>query len=461
MKKARPPIVTVLGHVDHGKTTLLDALRGSNVTAREAGGITQSTSFSTIKTSEGDITFIDTPGHALFSKMRERGSKLADIALLVVAADDGVKPQTQEALDYIKNVKIPYIVVFNKIDLPSSDIPRAQGELMERGVLFEGMGGDVAHVAVSAKNKQGLSELIEIINLMAQVNEISGNGEDDLDGIVIEANKDKRGNVVTVIVKNGKINVGDEIYCDNLAAHVKGIFNNEGKAITEILPGYGGEILGFLELPAVGSLVCCNSEDAKKIKQEIKENKEIDKGQIGIVLKASTSGKLEAIRGALPENVVIISSGVGDANDSDIFLAKSSGSEVVCFECKISSGIKRLADTEGVILTNFKIIYELIEYLTDLVKNKQTKISGKAIVIDMFPFNNKKVAGVKISEGLIKNGDRLIIMRGQRELGNTTIRSLKRGKEDITEAKAGEECGILFTPQLDFDKGDVLLSASK
>lgn len=462
MKQLRPPIVTVLGHVDHGKTSILDALRGTNLQSRESGGITQGTSISTIETSSKEkITFIDTPGHALFSKMRERGSKIADIALLVVAADDGVKPQTVEALNFIKMTKIPYIVVFNKIDLASADVPLVQGELMEREVLFEGLGGDVPFIQVSAKKKEGLTALIELINLVSAVNEISGDPEGELLGFVVESNRDKRGDVASVVVKNGSLKIGDHIYCDGRELKVKGLFNNTGSNVKEILPGFGGVVLGFCEMPEVGSKITSVNNKSEKSQAVAENNIKVLEGQIGIILKASSAGKLEAIKNALPNDVKVLFSGVGEPCDSDIFMAKSGDGEVVCFELKISGGIQKLADTEDVKVTNFTIIYKLIEYLEQLISDKKRKFSGKAEIMAKFPFNNSFVAGCKILEGKMTSSDQLMLIRGDLELGRARVKSLRRGKEEIAEAKAGEECGILISPQLDFNVGDVLLSATK
>ncbi|MEJ2441604.1 MAG: GTP-binding protein, partial [Patescibacteria group bacterium] len=321
MKKVRPPIVTVLGHVDHGKTTLLDALRKTSVARKEAGGITQSTGASVVTTKEGKkITFIDTPGHAAFAEMRSRGAQLADIALLVVAADDGVKPQTIEALKYIKEAKIPFIVVISKIDISPSIVP-IKGQLEKEGVLFEGRGGDTPLVALSAKTKKGIDELIEMITLVSEVNEIKADEGGELEAIVVETGKDTRGPTASVVVREGTLSVRDEILMDGIECRVRGLFNYEGKSVKKVLPGEPALVLGLKELPPVGTKVTSlKGGETKKdevIKKDAKQSS-VEEGQIAVVLKARSAGALEALLVNLPKDVVVVNSGVGPVNESDV-----------------------------------------------------------------------------------------------------------------------------------------------
>ena len=278
MMKLRPPIVTVLGHVDHGKTTLLDAIRKTSVVKKEAGGITQSIGASVVTTKAGlpaqvgkKITFIDTPGHAAFSSMRSRGAKVADIAILVVAANDGVKPQTREALKHILEAKIAYIVAITKIDLASAKIESARSGLEKIGVSFEGSGGQVPLVLVSGKTSQGVEELLEMINLVAEVNEVKGDSEGALEAVVIEVSKDRKGPLASVVVRNGTLKVTSEIAAGGETGKGRGIFDDRGKTVKQVLPGYPGQILGFSQLPPVGAKVTALGDKEVVEKKEKKK----------------------------------------------------------------------------------------------------------------------------------------------------------------------------------------------
>lgn len=457
MEKSRAPIVVVLGHVDHGKTSLLDKIRKTSVTAREAGGITQKIGASEIKTPDGKkITFIDTPGHALFSQMRSRGAKYADIALLVVAGDDGVQPQTKEALTIIRESEIPFIVVITKIDLPTSDTQSVLSQLEKEGVLFEKRGGNTAYMEVSSKTGKGITDLLELISLVSEVQEIKGDPQGELEATVLETSKDKKGLLVSVVVINGELKIGETIYTGGNSCKIKGLFDELGTSIKEIGPGMPGQILGFSELPLVGATI-------KSEPYEIKESASKVKGEtsqkIKIYLKAKTAGSLEAIIKSVPKEVGIIGSSVGDLTENDVFLAKAGGALIFIFESKVSASVKKLADTEGVLVEKFEIVYSLIERLEEIVKEGQIKILGKAQIVAAFPFNSKKIAGSKITEGIIKKGDKLQLVKGEKQAGVVRVVSIKKQKENVDEVKQGEECGILFEPQLDFSVGDVLISA--
>lgn len=456
----RPPIVAVLGHVDHGKTSLLDAIRKTSVTAGEAGGITQSIGSSLVTTKDGKkITFIDTPGHAAFSKMRLRGASVADIVVLVVAADDGPKPQTLEALDHIRAAKVPMIVAFTKIDLPSASVEAAQGALEAKEVFFEGRGGDIPSINISSRTGEGIDELLDLINLMAEVNEIKGDPSSLLEAVVVETTKDKRGQMVSVVVRNGKISIGDEIVTDGVRARVRGIFDENSKNLPYLEPGFGGQILGFTDSPAVGASV--EKFDPNKNYSESSSRakiKEVGKDELGIFLKTKTLGSMEALTASLPQKVVVVGSSIGDVNESDVLFAKSSGTGIYAFEAKTPSNVARLADMEGVKIETYNIIYELIESLEKRLKKDEIIVNGKAQVIAIFPYENKKVAGSKILAGVMKRGDKLAVMRNEVKLGDARVVSLRKMKNEVSEAKAGEELGILFEPQLDFTVGDMLLS---
>lgn len=461
----RPPIVTVLGHVDHGKTTLLDYIRKSKITSKEAGGITQSIGASQVVTKEGKkITFIDTPGHAAFSKMRSRGAKVADIALLAIAGDDGMKPQTKEALGYIEAADIPYIVVVTKKDLSSTKIDTIRGQLEKEGVTFEGRGGDVPLIATSGKTGEGINDLLEMIALVAEVHEIKADPKGDLEGVVIETSKDKRGPTVSAVLRNGTLKVGMDIVAGNVNARARGLFDDKGKSVKEIAPGAPVLILGFSKLPPVGAKIEFLVD--KTIIQEKREGKTsrqaVEEGEIPVVIKAQSSGSLEDLLANLPEGVVVIYSGIGDVNESDVFMAKSTHLEhIFAFESKVPTKVAKLAETEGVEIETFEIIYELFERLEELIKEGQTEVLGKAEILAEFPFNNRRVAGSKVLQGRIRKGDSLVLMRGPEERGEARAVSMKKQKQNINEVKEGEEFGIIIEPQLDFKLGDMILSVRK
>jgi len=465
----RPPIVAVLGHVDHGKTTLLDALRKTNVAKKEAGGITQSIGASVISTKEGkEITFIDTPGHAAFANMRSRGAKVADIAILVIAADDGIKPQSREALEYILQTKIPFIVAATKIDLPSASVDTVKGQLEKEGVLLEGSGGDVPVVPVSGKTGEGLENLLEMVTLVAEVSEVKGNPAADLEAVVIETSKDKRGPVASILVRNGVLSVGDEIVTETVRAKVRGLFDQIGGAIKKVGPGKPAQVLGFDELPTVGCRVWHLTGEVapapvkpKALQLEPKE------GQTPVVIKAKASGALEALLASLPSGAFVVSSGIGDVNEGDVFSAKSAtlsnsekGSYVFAFECKVPQTVAKLAETEGIKIKTFDVIYEFLRQLEEVTTQEEKEILGKAEIIVTFPYDNQKIAGCKVVLGRIAVGDNLVLMRKEKKLGEAKIISMKKLKQAISQAKAGEDCGVLFSPQLDFSIGDVILSVA-
>lgn len=461
MQTKRPPIVTVLGHVDHGKTTLLDTIRKSSVAAREAGGITQSIGASKVDTKRGVITFVDTPGHAVFSAMRERGAKVADIALLVCAADDGVKPQTKEALTYILEAQIPYIVVFTKTDLPSANVDKAQGTLMEAGVLFEGLGGDVPYVSVSAKTGTGIDELLEMIELVAEVQDIIADPASAFAAKVIETKKDKAGCLVSVVVTNGTLKTGMKINAGGITASVRGLFGDKGSAVKEALPGDPVQVLGFNALPEVGADVTLADQTAQ-VTEGLASNQFLQResgGEISIVLKSETAGSLEALVASIPQGVSIVKADVGDVIDADVFLAKASGAMIITFESKAPSAVQKLAETESVEIKSFKIIYDLTKYLTELLEKGKEEILGEAFILDAFPFDNKRVAGCKIMKGKLTKKDTPSLMRDGKIIGKVKILSIRKAKHEVEEVSQGEECGILFVPQLDFQKDDVLVSA--
>lgn len=456
----RLPVVAVLGHVDHGKTTLLDFIRKSRIQAKEIGGITQSIGASVVTTPEGKrITFIDTPGHAAFSSMRESGVTACDIALLVVAADDGVKPQTKEAISQIRQAKVPFIVVVTKVDLPTANLEGTLQELEKEEIFFEGRGGNIPYISVSAKTGEKIDELLELITLVFEVSDINKNTDESLIAIVIETELSKGGPLVSAVVRSGKLSVGDLITSSGFSAKVRGLFDHNRKSIAEANAGEPVQILGFANLPKVGdSLMRIDSLKSFVDKPTIFLDKKVGEDGIAIVVKASTSGSLQAVLENLPPKVVVIESGVGNVTENDIFMAKSSKSLVFAFEVSVGTSVRKLAETEGVDIFEYDLIYKLFEKLDDLLKEKQITVVGKAKIIAIFPFNQKKVAGCKVLEGEIGKVGTFYIERNNKKVSGITIRSIKKQKNDIEIATQGEECGIIFSPQLDFMVGDVIVS---
>lgn len=462
----RPPIVAVLGHVDHGKTTLLDKIRKTRVAEREPGGITQSIGAYQVRVPP--ITFIDTPGHVAFSKMRARGGKISDLVVLVVAANDGVMPQTIESLEHIKVAGVPFLVAINKIDLPGVDLEKVKKQLVDNGVLVEGYGGDVVVVPVSAKTGQGIDELLEMILLLAEMKEIKANPEGPLEAVVIESKRDKRGTVGTVLVRDGTLKVADQILVENVPARVRGMMNESGKLVKKALPGQPVEVLGFTQVPPVGAKVA-KVEALPKPKLSIDEIREVPKlpkesqDKLNIILKTDSLGSFEAISESLPGEIFVVSHGVGDINESDVLFAQATKAQIFGFKVKATSQIIKLAEDEGVKIKTFKIIYEFLEDLEKevlkvLEPTIEEEILGRAEIVAEFQVGGERVAGCRVLEGKIRKTDKLHLKRKDKILGDTKIVSMKHQKEDISEAKKGTEFGAIFSPPLDFKIGDMLIS---
>lgn len=461
----RQPIVTVLGHVDHGKTSLLDAIRKTKVAAREAGGITQSIGASVVTTSSGKkITFIDTPGHAAFTKMRSRGAKVADIAILVVSADDGIKPQTREAIEIIKESKVPFIVAVTKIDIAGVNPEMVRGQLESEQILFEGRGGETPFLPVSSKTGEGIDQLLEMIALLSEVNGFSGESTDPLEAVVIESFKDNRGVVANAVLRNGNLKVGELIFSDGIEGKVRALFNDKGESVKEVGPGDPVQIIGFSEIPLVGSSVTKEKVSADRIqglRKVLGDARRLADDEFPIVLKASNAGALEAITASLPEKVVVVEYGIGDVTGSDVLTAKVGNAYIFVFEAKVPNTVMKLAEAEGVRVKRFDIIYELLQEIDEILKKGGVQVVGKAKVLASFPFNNKRVAGSKVLEGRVTKGDNIILTRNEKEIGKARITSLKKQKQETGSVGQGEEFGAIMEPQLDFQVGDVLVSVAK
>src|SRR3989344_2333141 len=457
----RPPVVTIMGHVDHGKT---------NVVAKEHGGITQHIGAYQITQDGKFITFVDTPGHAAFEKMRSRGAEVCDIVILVVAATEGVKPQTAEAIKHIKKAKKPVIVAITKIDLPNINIDKVKKELQANDIVADGFGGNVPLVEVSAPQNKGVGDLLEMINLVWQMSPEPDFSNSPLEAVVIESFLDKkRGSIVSVIVKKGILKVGAQIAVDGEIVKVRALIDDQGKNVSEALPSKPVEILGFKKTLEVGSVVrelikTAESENHKEttLADLIAKSQEA-KANFKVIIRADVLGSLEAIEANIPKKIMILASGTGEVQPGDINLAKISQSPILAFNIKIPADIKTLADREGVIVRPYNVIYELISDLENIAQSfeaakHEAKIQGTAKIVASFEIDGKKIAGAKITKGKIKMGDSVIVRSSDGEGKESKIVSLKKFKKDVESASAGQECGIGLSPQVDLQEGFIIES---
>jgi len=464
MKK--PPIVAVLGHIDHGKTSLLSKIREQDLTKKEFGGITQHIGAYQVKHKGKPITFIDTPGHAAFSKMRSRGAQVTDLVVLVVAANDGVMPQTKESLEHIRAAKTPFLVAINKIDLSQANPQKVKEQLQKEGILVEGLGGDIVCVEVSAKTGKGIDELLELILLSAEMQELKANPKGELKAVIIESFLDRRrGPLATVLVQNGTLRLGEKIKTKETWGKAKAMFDENSQNLTEAGPSQPVKVLGFKKVPLVGSIIVRSAEKSGfKVPTQLTQPVVSDTGEeekkIKIILKSDVYGTLEAIKGSLTPEVRIISQGVGDVNESDIFLAATTKSEIIAFNVKIPADTVKLAKTEKVKTSLFNVIYELLEAIEKKVSQPEEKeiILGRAEILAEFKFNNERVAGCRVTEGRISKSDKIRLQRGERVVGECRFKSMRYKKEDINIAQKDEEFGAVFKSSLDFQVGDIVIS---
>ncbi len=447
MLQTRPPIVVVLGHVDHGKTSLLDALNKTSVAAREAGGITQSTrAFQLpIANSQLPITFIDTPGHAAFSQMRSRGGQAADIAILVVSAVDGVMPQTKESIETIQAAKIPMIVAINKMDVTGASADLIKSQLAGLGETVE----------ISAKTGQGLPELLDLILLVNDLNPAQADPEKPLQAIVLESSLDPhKGSLATLIIKDGTLHQGNAIYLGE-----KLIGKARSLSIDPALPSTPVEVSGLSEVPPVGSIL--STQSLNNITSPPPLNLrggvgggDIESGVFKIILKADVAGSLEAITYSLPPEVKILVSGTGDITESDILTASPLKIKVLGFNVRVSGSTLKLAEIEKVTVKTFNIIYELLDYVDKLVHPQVTEIvTGKAEILAEFKMNGVRIAGCKCTEGQILKGD-IVRIEGH----EVKIKSLHLGKAETEKVKLGQEFGVVFNPHIDFKLGGSIMA---
>ncbi|HSD98714.1 MAG TPA: translation initiation factor IF-2 [Patescibacteria group bacterium] len=472
-----PPVVSVLGHVDHGKTTLLDAIRKSSVAADEHGGITQKIGASSVEitTDSGkrNITFVDTPGHAAFSQMRGRGARVADVGILVVASNDGVMPQTKESIQILKNAGIPFIVAFTKADLPEANTEKVKQQLLKDEVIVDSLGGEVPSIEVSSKSGKNIKELLDLVVLVFDMTyteeKISGKVGSDkpLEAVVIESKLDpKSGAKATIVVKNGTLAVKDMIVCGTAKGKVRALITDTGKQVPTITVGEAVEVLGFESVPSVGGIVRKQGEQETALVASPQEVKKLSDEEtvLSLILVTDTAGSLEALLAALPEGIRVILSKTGEVSEADILMAKQVGAFVLTFNVKLRPDLIKFAQNEKVLLKNYTIIYELLDELQDAKEGKvlsgMEQVYGGAQIQASFPFDKTQVLGIKILEGRIAKGDKIRLMRGDIVIGESSVVSLRKGKEVASKAEKNEEAGVIISPFLDFQVGDVIIAHS-
>ena len=487
----RPPVVCVMGHVDHGKTSLLDAIRDTNVTDREAGGITQHIGASVVTVNGEKITFLDTPGHEAFTSMRMRGANSTDIAILVVAADDGVMPQTVEAINHAKAAGIEIVVAINKIDKPSANVDRVKQELAEYELIPEDWGGSTIFVPVSAHTKEGIPELMEMLLLTAEMLELKANPNRRARGLVIEAELDKgKGSVATVLVQKGTLRIGDSIAAGSAHGKVRAMMDDKGRRVKEAGPSMPVEILGLNDVPNAGEIFvgCKNEKEARSFSDTfISQNRvkllddtkskmslddlftQIQEGnlkELGIVVKADVQGSVEALKQSLlkltNDEVVIkiIHGGVGAINESDVILASASNAIIIGFNVRPDATAKEIAEREGVDIRLYRVIYNAIEDVEAAMKGMldpvfEEKVLGHAEVRQTFKASGVgTIAGAYVQDGVFERSCQVRLVRDGIVVFEGPLASLKRFKDDVKEVKAGYECGFVFENYNDIKEGD-------
>ena len=490
---SRPPVVCVMGHVDHGKTSLLDAIRQSNVTSREAGGITQHIGAYTVDVRGQQITFLDTPGHEAFTAMRMRGAQSTDIAILVVAADDGVMPQTIEAINHAKAAEVEIIVAINKIDKPSANVDRVKQELSEYELIPEDWGGSTIFVPVSAHTKEGIPELLEMILLAAEVKELKANPNRKARGLVIEAELDKgKGPVATILVQKGTLRVGDNVTAGPCYGKVRAMMDDKGRRVKEAGPSMPVEILGLNDVPGAGDVLMSTenekearsyaetfiAESKNKLLEDTKSKLSLDDlfsqikagnvKELPLIIKADVQGSVEAVKQSLVklsnEEVVVkvIHGGVGAINESDVSLASASNAIIIGFNVRPDATAKSIAEREKVDLRLYRVIYQAIEDVEAAMKGMldpiyEEKVIGHAVVRQTFKASGVgTIAGAYVMDGKFQRGCSCRIIRDGEQIFDGGLASLKRFKDDVKEVATGYECGLVFEKFNDIQEDDMV-----
>ena len=487
----RPPVVTILGHVDHGKTTLLDAIRESDITGGEVGGITQHIGAYQVEYKGRKITFLDTPGHEAFTAMRSRGAKATDIAVLVVAADDGVMPQTVEAMDHAKAAGVPIVVAINKTDMPDADPERVKRQLVERGLVIEEWGGEVVAVPISARERQGIDLLLENILVVAEVSELKADPERPAVGVIVEAQIDKsKGPLATVLVQTGTLRLGQTVVVGNSWGRVKALIDESGRRVGAAEPSTPVEILGLGHLPQAGDTLWMvpNEKVAKDLIRERQRRLDterqtlmsttledasarIGKGEItdlNLIVKTDVQGTVDAVRGTLEKLAVdkarvnIIHSATGTINESDVLLAHTSNAIIIGFNTRVEPGAKHMADTDRIDIRLYDIIYRISEDVQRALEGLLTPVlqevvEGHCEVRAVFPVGRRvKIAGSYVTDGRVSRNSIARVIRNGEILHKGSISSLKHFKDDAREMTAGFECGIAMDGFNDFQVGDII-----
>ena len=488
--ETRAPIVTVMGHVDHGKTSLLDALRKTSVASGERGGITQHLGASLVKRGDRRILFLDTPGHEAFTAMRARGARVTDIAIIVVAADDGVMPQTKEAISHARAANVPIIVAMNKVDKPDANAERVKSELAEANVLVEAYGGDVPLVAVSARTGAGLDDLLDMILLVADLGDYKADPSRPAIGTVIEAQRDKgRGPIATVIVQTGTLRVGDAVVAGAISGKVRSLETTDGARVKLSGPSTAVVISGLPEVPASGDIfrVAADEREARDLAEKAKNEataardgggratmeelyRRIQSGagkEVRVILKSDVAGSLGAIEHQLEKlqsdevRINVLMSAAGEITENDILLASASDAIVLGFTTTLTPGARRMADTEKVDVRLYEIIYELADDMKAAIEGmldpeKSEVVEGRAEVKQLFPGKGFVIAGCVVREGRVTRGSKVRLMRGGSVVATDVVESLRRFRDDVREVKEGQECGIGLGPTISIQEGDIL-----
>ena len=486
----RPPVVTIMGHVDHGKTTLLDYIRKSDVVSGEAGGITQAIGAYSVKCNDKRITFIDTPGHAAFTEMRARGAQITDIVIIIVAADDGVMPQTKEAIDHAKAANVPIIVAINKIDKPEANVDRVMTGLVENGLTPEEWGGDVVVNKISAKSGQGVDELLENILLVAEMQEYKANPNRYATGAVVEARKDSKvGSIATLLIQNGTLRLGDPIVIGNYAGKVRTLKNDKGQNIVEAGPSTPVEVTGISEVATAGDkFMAFESEkqakeiaEARSLRAKEKDTnfsgmsledlfgriKEGEK-EINVVLKADVNGSLEAVKNALEKinvegvSVKVIRGGVGAITESDVVLASASNALIIGFNVRANNSTSDIAKEYGIDIKTYDIIYKVVEDMENAMKGMldpefEEKVIGTLEIRQIFKFSKVGlIAGCHVTSGVVKVGAKARIIRDDIVVYNGSVKTLQHEKDQVKEMKKDMDCGLTLENCQDYKEGDII-----
>ena len=485
----RPPVVTILGHVDHGKTTLLDTIRKTNVVEGEAGGITQHIGAYQVKYDDRVVTFLDTPGHEAFTAMRARGAQVTDIAVLVIAADDGIMPQTEEAIDHVKAAAVPIMVAINKIDRPEADTERVKRQLAEHDLLIEEWGGDVIALPVSALTGDGVDDLLDNLLVVSEISELKANAQRQARGVVVEARIDRsRGTVATVLIQTGTLRVGDNVVVGNLRGRIRAMFTDAGAPIDEAKPSQPVEVLGISGVPEAGDVLEAteNERAARQLAEQRVRQSEMKRSAgptledvhtriaagevkaLNLIIKTDVQGSVEAVKGALNGlnteqtrvNIVHIASGA--ITESDVLLGLASQAIIVGFNSEPGQGALALANLEGVEIRRYDIIYNLLEdverALTGLLEPVYRDVTeGQATIRAVFGVGRRmKIAGFYVNNGQIQRGSTIHVLRGGQMIYSGAISSLKHFKDDVREVNVGFEGGLVLEGFNDYAEGDVL-----